>query len=372
MVSIKVLRSALKDLGKITNSEFALFDDDLELIAISNEKNHEKILADIKNVKMFKESEAASQEIGGINYFRIGKENVYVLLVNSKGRDGYIFGRIAVSEISHFLQASSEKMDKEEFYRDLINGRIIPGNLQSEATRLKIDINIKRIIYYIKTEEENILPAREILANIFSDNELDYILSDDNGKIVLVKSVDDSDDAEDIAMQIVSMINTELMTFAKVTYSSTKNKLGNLNEAYNEATAAMEIADIFFEERKTLCYSSLGIGRIIKEMPAELGTVFLKEIFGENYENSLNDEEKILADIFMDNNLSIADTSRTMNIPRSTLIYRIDKLKKKTGLDIRVFNDALTLKIAIMVSKYRTEQEMSNKRINGFERGMRE
>ena len=358
MISVKILQSALKDLGKITNSEFALFDSNLELILISTDKNREKYLQNVEYISHFIESSASSQEIGGINYFRIEKEGaVYTLVVNPKGGDGYTYGRIALSEISHFMKSGSEKMELEDFYKDIIEGRIVHTNVLPEAKRFKLESDANRVIYYIKTDEKYILPTRELLSNMFAENKQDYVLGNDSESILLIKTFEENDEniyeyAEDIANQIVSMINTELMATTKVAYSSVKNHISLLNEAYREASAAMEIADVFFEDKKILCYSLLGIGRIIKEMPKELAIVFLKEIFGEKFENSLTKDEKKVADIFMDNNLSIADASRKMNVPRSTLVYKIDKLKKKTGLDIRHFNDAMTLKIALMVAKY--------------------
>ena len=55
---------------------------------------------------------------------------------------------------------------------------------------------------------------------------------------------------------------------------------------------------------------------------------------------------------FLENNLNVSETSRQLFIHRNTLVYRLDKIQKLTNLDLRVFDDAITFKMALMVVKY--------------------
>lgn len=351
MLSLKLIQSAIKDLKNITQADYALFDNEGSVLVQTYDKGG---LKDVE-ILSFLESGASSQEIGTNHYFRIEKDDdIYALLVNSRAGDGHIYGRIAVSEITHFMNAGSDRLEKEEFYRDIINERIIPSAISSGAAKLKISLTGTRVVYYIETETEFLSTARELLSNLFTEEKQDYVVSLDNG-IVLIKNLSDGCDEQDyssISDQIISSINTELMIAVKVTYSNPLDRLSSLPEAYRQAKMAMDVLKIFFAERMSAAYSSLGTGRLIYELPEDLCDTFLAEIFGPEMVGLSSDEER-LVETFLENSLSIADSCRSLNVPRSTLVYRLDRLKKKTGLDIRIFDDAMTLKLALMVGKFR-------------------
>ena len=349
MASTKILKSGLEDLKRITRADFFLCGNDGEAIC----STFDRFPLKEQVIESFVMSSAEGQEVNGHHFFKItGKsDDKYVLIVNAHGGDGYMLGRIAVSEVMHFLGMGSERMDKEEYYQDLLTSQMVSAEIQARASKLGIPTDISRAVYCIETDEEMSGTAREILGNIFSDNN-DYVTTVHDGIIVLIKEAEDDDELAEYAKQIISMLNTELMISARVTYGKLKNSLRDLTESYKEATMALEVAKIFFEEREIASYSSLGIGRIIHELPRSLCESFLEEIFGTDGKQVLPDKEVSIINSFFDNSLSIADTSRELDIPRSTLIYRIEKIQKKTGLDIRVFDQAMTLKIALMVDKY--------------------
>ena len=115
---------------------------------------------------------------------------------------------------------------------------------------------------------------------------------------------------------------------------------------------ALEVAKIFYPMKRTIEYGNLGVGRLIYQLPVDLCQLFVKEIFGDNIPEEIDEEILSTVSKFFENNLNVSETSRQLYIHRNTLIYRIEKLQKATGLDVRVFDDALTLKIALMVVNY--------------------
>lgn len=349
MQSIKIMNNCFKDLKNITKADFYLCDNAGNILVQAGDR----LTIKAEDIQQFIGSEANSQEIGGLNFFKVsGQEVSYCLIVNARGGDGHMYGRIAVSEIVNVMNMGSDNLDKEDFYRELLDDRISRADIYKEAMDLRISAEIDRVVYYIEIEEEMLNEAWELIFNIYAEAKDDYVLLMKNEAIVLIKSAVLQDETEEIAKQIVSMINTELMGVARVTYGNLKRDIRDLTEGYKEAYMAMQVSRIFFDEKSIASYDSLGIGRIIYQLPRDLCNTFLYEIFGENKKGGLSIEEENVIDDFLKNSLSIADSSRSLNTPRSSLVYKLDRIQKKTGLDIRCFEDAMTLKIALMVNKY--------------------
>ncbi len=157
---------------------------------------------------------------------------------------------------------------------------------------------------------------------------------------------------EHIADTIVSMMNAEAMLNVKVAYGTVVQELKNVSKSYKEAKMALEVGKIFYAEKSVVAYSALGIGRLIYQLPVNLCKIFIEEIFGDNVPSELDDETLNTLNKFFENNLNVSETSRQLFVHRNTLVYRIEKIQKSTGLDLRCFDDALTFKIALMVVNY--------------------
>ena len=354
MYSSKVIKSIFEDLKRITKADYALHSlDGKEL-----EGTFKKGTIREETVEAFALSGADSQTLEGNYFFRLksSKADNFILIVNAYGGDGYMLGRIALSELMHILGVGDDASDKQDFYRGIINDSLLPSDIEREAGRLKIAGDLTRNVYQIRISPDFVLPASEMIGNMYSDSKEDYLIPMSDDVLVLIKKIDE-DDAPEVADEIMSMINTELMTQCKVSFGKSRQGLSGIRESYLEAGMAMEIGDIFFEEKSVVSYRSLGLGRIIYQLPMSLCELFMEEIFGtgdnnRNKKNNLTKDELDIIDSFFENSLSIAEVSRQLDIKRSTLVHRVDVIKKKTGLDIRVFNDAMTMKVAIMVAKY--------------------
>ena len=197
--------------------------------------------------------------------------------------------------------------------------------------------------------------ALETVRSLFSTKTKDFITAVDEKNIILVKEVKPNETYEDMAKtasMIEDMLNTEVMTQVHIAYGTVVSEIKEVSRSYKEAKMALDVGKIFYESRSIIAYSNLGIGRLIYQLPIPLCKMFIKEIFEGKSPDEFDEETLTTINKFFENSLNVSETSRQLFIHRNTLIYRIEKLQKTTGLDIRVFDDALTLKIALMVVNY--------------------
>lgn len=266
---------------------------------------------------------------------------------------------ITAKKIRQLTGAYKEKYNKTNFIQNLLMDNILQVDMYNRAKKLHIDIEARRTVFLIETKKEDESIVLETLKQMFTPQMRDYITSVDEGNLVLVKYMEADDSEEEmlknlhaVAKTIVDMINSEAMVKVRVAYGNPSNKLETLSKSYKEARMALEVGRIFYLDAKIIPYGRLGIGRLIYQIPIPLCKMYLEEVFGDRLPDSFDEETVMTINKFFDNNLNISETARQMYIHRNTLVYRLEKLQKQTGLDIRVFEDALTFKIATMVASY--------------------
>ena len=211
------------------------------------------------------------------------------------------------------------------------------------------------MVFVIETQTENDTVALETVKSMFSAKSKDFITAVDEKNIILVKELKTGESYEDmdkVAKMILDMLNTEAMATVHVAYGTIVNELKEVSRSYKEAKMALDVGKIFYSDKNIVAYNNLGIGRLIYQLPVSLCRMFIKEIFDGKSPDDLDDETLVTINKFFENNLNVSETSRQLYIHRNTLVYRLDKLQKSTGLDLRVFEDAITFKIALMVVKY--------------------
>ena len=251
--------------------------------------------------------------------------------------------------------AYKERFDRNNFFQNLLLDNLLLVDIYNRAQKLHIEVECPRIIYLIETKIEKDNSAMEMLKSLFSSQNGDYITAVDEKNIILIKALereDDLDTIEKTADMIVDMMNSEAMMNVRVAYGTVVSELREVSKSYKEATMAMDVGKIFYAEKCVISYAKLGIGRLIYQLPVNLCKIFIEEIFGDNVPYDMDEETLTTINKFFENNLNVSETSRQLFIHRNTLVYRIEKLQKSTGLDIRVFDDALTFKIALMVVNY--------------------
>ena len=278
-----------------------------------------------------------------------------MLAAKSANDDAYMVAKIAVSQIQNLIIAYKERFDRNNFFQNLILDNLLLVDIYNRAQKLHVEVEAPRIVYLVETRMEKDNGATEMLKSLFSSQNGDYITAVDEKNIILIKAVekDESPEAlEQTANMIVDMMNSEAMMKVRVSYGTVVRELREVSKSYKEAMMAMDVGRIFYAEKNVIAYSTLGIGRLIYQLPVNLCRIFIEEIFGGNQVYDIDDETLTTINKFFENNLNVSETSRQLFIHRNTLVYRIEKLQKATGLDIRTFEDAMTFKIAMMVVNY--------------------
>ena len=228
-------------------------------------------------------------------------------------------------------------------------------DIYNRAKKLRIETEQPRVVFLIEAQNDKDNIAMELLKNLFEEQGGCYLTAVEQKNIIMIKgvtSINAYEEVEQTAQVIVDMLNSEAMLVAKVAYGTIVGELKEVSKSYKEAKMALDVGKIFYSERSITAYNTLGIGRLIYQLPINLCRIFIKEIFGDSIPEELDDELLTTVQKFFDNNLNVSETSRQLFVHRNTLVYRLEKLHQSTGLDIRTFDDALTFKIALMVVNY--------------------
>lgn len=351
MLSSQVIQASIDELRGISKIDLCVMDMMGDVAASTfecTEPSRELILE-------FADSAADSQVIGGCHLFKVLDDGEPVYLLLAKGNeDAYMIGKIAVSHMAQLLMAYREKLDRNNFFQNLLLDNLLLVDIYNRAKKLHIQADIDRAVFLIEPEGDG--EIMELLKGLFSAQNGDYVTAVEERNIVLIKALSDGENYEEckaIANTIVDMINSEAMINVKVAYGTIVHELKSVSKSYKEAKMALDVGRIFYDGKNVMAYNTLGIGRLIYQLPLNLCQIFIREIFGSDTLPKEIDEE-ILGTVqkFFENSLNISETSRQLYVHRNTLVYRIEKLQKVTGLDMRVFEDALVFKIALMVSNY--------------------
>ena len=295
--------------------------------------------------------------IQGYQFFKVFDEHQleYILLAKGASDDVYMVGKLAAFQIQNLLVAYKERFDKDNFIKNLLLDNLLLVDIYNRAKKLHIDTDVKRVVYIIETHNEKDVNALETVRSLFASKTKDFITAVDEKNIILVKEVRQGEsyvELDKTANMILDMLNTEAMTKVRVAYGTVINDIKEVSRSYKEAKMALDVGKIFYASKNVIAYSNLGIGRLIYQLPIPLCKMFIREVFDGKSPDEFDEETLTTINKFFENSLNVSETSRQLYIHRNTLVYRLDKLQKSTGLDLRVFEDAITFKIALMVAKY--------------------
>ena len=354
MISAQIVKNCLEELTSISKVEFCVQDTNGALYARTSNAE----ITDPGMISNFCRQAVDSQIIGDRYILKVREDEEVTFALTAIGSSDYtlMVARIAVSEIQNLMHAYKEKYDRNNFFQNLLLDNLLLVDIHNRAKKLHIIFTVPRAVVLIEIEsEESDTNAEDFLSGIFTAHNGDYLTEVDENSVILIKAVDTTESYDQIqqaAQVCVDVLTTEALLHARVSYGTIVDDLKNLSKSYKEAKMAMDVGRIFYADRKVISYNELGIGRLIYQLPSNLCRVFIKEVFGDNIPDNLDNETLTTINTFFDNNLNVSETSRKLFIHRNTLVYRIEKLQKSTGLDIRNFEDALTFKIALMVMNY--------------------
>lgn len=353
MISNQILQKTIDELKELSNSDMAVLDLDgkVAVRTFTGKALNEKKVVD------FVASDLDIDDIEGYKVFKIKEdsENEYVLAVKGTSNSARIVGRMARYQIETLLVAYKERYDKDNFIRALILDNLLLVDIYGRSKKLHIESELRRVVFIVQTQTKNQDDAIGTIRNIFAGSTDDFVTAIDKKNLIIVKHVDDDadyDSLEQIARKINMALKSDIEEEAYISYGTIVSDLKEISKSYKEAKLAIEVGKIFFEERKINAYTKLGIGRLIFQLPLPLCRLFIEEIFGSEALKDLDEETLNTINKFLECSLNVSETSRQLFIHRNTLVYRLDKIQKTMGLDLRQFDDAITFKIALMVSKY--------------------
>ena len=360
MISNQILQNTIEGLKNIARVEFCVMDVDGKEVASTTDMNSIG-----RSVAEFAASPADSQEIQGYQFFKVfdDQQLEYVLVAGAAGEDVYTVGKMAAFQIQNLLIAYKERLDKDNFIKNLLLDNLLLVDIYSRSKRLHIQTDMPRAVLIAESaggRDSNVL---DMARTFFNGSSKDFVTEVDENNVIIVKELSDGDamkEMEKTARQLWHFLKKEGVRDTRIAYGSVVQEIKEVSRSYKEAKMALDVGKIFFQDREIIAYSELGIGRLIYQLPIPLCKMFIREIFGGKSPDEFDEETLGTIYKFFENSLNVSETSRQLFIHRNTLVYRLDKLQKSTGLDLRVFEDAITFKIALMVVKYMRYMETTD------------
>lgn len=352
MISNQILQNTIDGLKGITRINLCVLDMEGQILA-STEKEPENYG---NEVSAFIASPADSQVVHGYQFFKVFDENQleYILLAKGASDDVYMVGKLAAFQLSSLLTAYKERFDKDNFIKNLLLDNLLLVDIYNRAKKLHITTEVRRVVFIIESSKERVNTALDTIRNLCGSKSRDFITAVDEKNVIVIKELAPNEGYEEMFKVARSMKDAVVQEGEDihVALGTIVGEIKEVSRSYKEARMALDVGRIFFAERDIIAYSSLGIGRLIYQLPIPLCKMFIREIFDGRSPDDFDEETLTTINKFFENSLNVSETSRQLYIHRNTLVYRLDKLQKSTGLDLRVFEDAITFKIALMVVKY--------------------
>lgn len=353
MISNQILQNTIEGIKSISRVDLYVADIEGKIIASTSQVGEQFGHA----IMSFVASPADSQSVQEYQFFKVYDENQLELILIAQGitDDVFMVGKMAAFQIQNLLVAYKERFDKDNFIKNLLLDNLLLVDIYNRAKKLHIDTEVRRVIFIIETKHEKDTNALDNVRNLLGNRTRDFVTAVDEKNIIVVKELEPNDghtELEKIAENMYTLLKEDGEEDVLIAYGTVVNDIKEVSKSYKEAKLALDVGKIFFSERSVIAYSALGIGRLIYQLPIPLCKMFIREIFEGKSPDDFDEETLTTINKFFENNLNVSETSRQLYIHRNTLVYRLDKLQKSTGLDLRVFEDAITFKIALMVVKY--------------------
>ena len=353
-MSNRLFQGVLQQMHDIINCEIGVIDCDALVIACSDSSRigytNEFISLDLNETYDYFIRD-------GYTYMPFGPKpkNEYYAFVEGTDETAYKYVSLLSLALSNLQQFYDEKYDRNNFVKNVVLDNILPGDIQLKARELHFNSSVTRVVFLIRIVASNDVSAFDVIQNLFPDKSKDFVFTISETDIVLIKEVRpniESGDLEKLAFSIADTLLSEFYTRVNIGVGTVVDNVRNLAVSFREAQIALEVGKVFDTDKSIISYENLGIARLIYHLPTNLCETFLKEVFKKGSIESLDQETLFTIQKFFENNLNVSETSRKLFVHRNTLVYRLEKIKKLTGLDLREFDHAIIFKIALMVKKY--------------------
>ena len=292
--------------------------------------------------------------MGNSNYFE------YAVFCSGDDETAKGFCQMAFIALNDAKTFYEEKHDRGTFVKNIIMDNILPGDIYIRAKELHFATDAPRAVFLIRQVGHSDVATVDVLTGMFPDKLQDFVLSINETDVAVIKQISGTVTAEDlekIAVNIEETLKNELRIKTIIGIGTVAEHLRELADSYKEAQTAIDVGKVFDTEKSVMHYENLGIGRLIYQLPTTLCEIFLREVFKKNSLDSLDQETLFTINKFFENSLNVSETSRKLFVHRNTLVYRLEKIRKLTGLDLRQFDHAIVFRVALMVRQYLASRE---------------
>lgn len=297
--------------------------------------------------------------LGGYTYRSFGPRmhGDYLVFVEGEDDEAAKYASLLAISFANVKQYYDEKYDRGNFVKNIILDNILPGDIYLKARELHFDGDVTRVVLLVHIHSQTEVSAFDVIQNLFPERNRDFVININESDIAVVKELRtqvESKDLEKLAQSIADTLGSEFYTPVSVGIGTPVEGIKELARSFKEAQISLEVGKVFDTEKTIVSYDHLGIARLIYQLPTTLCEMFLREVFKNGSIDSLDQETLFTIQRFFENNLNVSETSRRLFVHRNTLVYRLEKIKRLTGLDLREFDDAIVFKVAMMVKKYLT------------------
>ncbi|MBE6712579.1 MAG: PucR family transcriptional regulator [Ruminococcaceae bacterium] len=353
-MSNRLFQSVVHQMKDAVESTIGVIDTEGVIIACSDLVRIGETISGVKE-ELFYTGEAFYA--GGYTFRPIGAfgKTEYYVFVQGEGQNANFASNLLCISLGQIKALYDEKYDKTSFIKNIILDNILPSDIYVKSKELHLSNELERVAFLIKFGQKLDIVPVDVIQNMFPDRNRDYVISVGESDVVLIHELHTAQDKAQVtklAKSIVDTIQSEFYLKVVVGMGTVASSLKELARSYKEAQVAIEVGKVFDTEKSVVNYENLGIGRLIYQLPSTLCDMFLNEVFKKGALESLDRETLLTIQCFFENNLNVSETSRKLFVHRNTLVYRLEKIRKITGLDLREFEHAITFKVALMVKKY--------------------
>ena len=354
MISNQVLQSAVDGFCRILNTKLCVCDSEGETLAGSD--GMKRVSAHL--VQAFSISGLSEQEISDMSFCRVSSEfeTEYIVIADGGEEKSATEARLFSFQLGELLVAYKDKIDRDSFIKNLLLDNLLLVDIYNRAKKLHIDSNLRRVVYTIEAGGSE-SAVFEAIRGLFASRPGDFVTTVDENNVVVIREVrtEGEETAKELrtcAEEIRRAVSGSGGGTARIAYGNVVGELREVSRSYKEAKLALDVGKIFYQNSDIIGYNRLGIGRLIYQLPMNLCKMYLREALGGRSPEDFDEETLSTIRQFFENSLNVSETSRKLFIHRNTLVYRLDKIQKMTGLDLRIFDEAITFKIALMVVEY--------------------
>ncbi len=353
-MSNRLFQGVVHQMRDAIDRTIGVVDETLTIIACSDLGRVGEIAGEIQT-DSFGLNEPFVRENNTYKAFGVSPRNEYILFVEGTDELASKYASLLAVSLSSIKQYYDEKYDRGNFIKNIIMDNILPGDIYLKSRELRFNNDVSRVVLLIRITNVTDVSAYDVVQNLFPDKNKDFIININETDIAIVKEIKpgiESKDLEKLARSVVDTLSSEFYTHATVGIGTVVDGIKELARSFKEAQVALEVGKVFDTTKTIVSYDNLGIARLIYQLPTTLCEMFLREVFKKGSIDSLDQETLFTIQRFFENNLNVSETSRKLFVHRNTLVYRLEKIKRLTGLDLREFDDAIVFKVALMVKKY--------------------